>query len=113
MVPFNKRNIRGINATSKWDAVRDKLEESACSIICLQETKREHFDTAYIRNFAPKRFDQFDFVPSVGASGGILVTWNSSHFSGTVVDKQVFGITIEFTSAELGLLEIDHRLWTL
>jgi hypothetical protein len=43
---------------------------------------------------------QFDFVPSVGASGGILVTWNSSHFSGTVVDKQVFGITIEFTSVQ-------------
>jgi hypothetical protein len=73
-------NIRGINATEKWDAVRDKIEESASSIICLQETKREMFDASYIRNFAPRRFDCFDFIPSIGASGGILVLWNNAVF---------------------------------
>jgi len=66
-------NIRGINASEKWDAVREKIEESSCSVICLQEMKREHFDASYIRKFAPRRFDSFDFIPSVGASGGILV----------------------------------------
>lgn len=73
-------NIRGINATAKWEAVHDKIEESACAIFCLQETKREHFDMAYIRNFAPKRFDHFDYSPSVGTSGGILVVWNALVF---------------------------------
>ena len=43
-------NIRGINATEKWDAVRDKIEESASSVICLQEMKRESFDITYIGN---------------------------------------------------------------
>jgi exonuclease III len=66
-------NIRGINATAKWDAVREKIKESSCSVLCLQETKRKHFDTAYIRKFAPRRFDKFDYIPSEGASGGILV----------------------------------------
>ena len=33
-------NIRGINATDKWDDVKQKIEESACAIVCLQETKR-------------------------------------------------------------------------
>lgn len=42
-------------------------------IFCLQETKRESFDIHYIRKFAPKRFDKFDYCPSLGASGGILV----------------------------------------
>lgn len=93
-------NIRGINATAKWDAVRDKIEESACSIICLQETKCEHFDMSYIRNFAPKRFDLYDYVPSAGASGGILVLWISFHFSGAVIDKEAFGMTIVFTSVQ-------------
>jgi exonuclease III len=59
-------NIRGINVTPKWDAIHDKIEESACSIICLQETKKEHFDMSFIHNFAPKRFDRYDLVPSVG-----------------------------------------------
>jgi hypothetical protein len=38
-------NIRGLNAFDKWDAIRNKIEECACSIVCIQETKHEHFDT--------------------------------------------------------------------
>ena len=91
-------NVRGINATEKWDAVRDKIEESASSVICLQETKKETFDISFIRKFAPRRFDHFDYVPSVGASGGILVLWNSAVFSGIVTDKQSFGLTVSFTA---------------
>ena len=51
----------------------------------------------FIRNFAPSHFDRFEFIPSMGASGGILVVWNSSCFVGQVVDKQQFGITITFS----------------
>ena len=64
-------NVRGINDPSKWPHIRSKIEESGATIICLQETKKEHFDNAFIRGFAPKRFDNFAFVPSEGASGGI------------------------------------------
>jgi exonuclease III len=100
-------NIRGINASEKWDAVRDKVEESACSVICLQETKKEHFDMSFVRKFAPRRFDCFDFIPSVGASGGILVIWNSSILRGDILDKRSYGITIQFTSAH------SNKVWKL
>lgn len=66
-------NVRGINDSDKWDAIRNKIEERNASIFCLQATKREVFDIQYIRKFAPRRFDKFDFSPSSGASGGILV----------------------------------------
>ena len=36
--------LRGINSEKKWLALASKIEESGCDIICLQETKREHFD---------------------------------------------------------------------
>lgn len=62
-------NIRGLNDSNKWDAVTNKVEESACTVFCLQETKKQDFDSGFIRNFAPRHFDKFDFVPSVGASG--------------------------------------------
>ena len=91
-------NIRGVNGSDKWDAVRDKINESASSIICLQETKRENFDISFLRKFLPRRLDKFDYTPSIGASGGILVAWNNSHFLGIVIDSQSFGITMEFTS---------------
>ena len=61
-------NICGLNATEKHDAVRDKIEESTCSIICLQETKMQTIDMPFLRKFIPHRFDKFDFVPSLGAS---------------------------------------------
>ena len=91
-------NIRGINDPGKHNAVRAKIEESACSIFCLQETKREHFEHSYIKKFAPKRFDKFSFSPSQGASGGILVGWNSSIFSGQVLEINNFAVTILFTT---------------
>lgn len=52
----------------------------------------------FIRQFAPRRFDKFDFVPSIGASGGILILWNSAIFSGATLDNLQFGLTIAFTS---------------
>lgn len=99
--------FRGINAIKKWDAVRNKIEESACLVICLQETKREFFDASYIRNFAPRCFDKLDFVPSAAASGGILVVWNSAVFHGQVMDKQRFGLTLAFTSTH------NNDVWKL
>jgi exonuclease III len=75
-------NIRGINAEAKWDAVKSKINESACDIICLQETKREFFDSNYVKNFFPVQFDNFEFIPSIGASGGSIIVWNGSKFTG-------------------------------
>jgi exonuclease III len=66
-------NIRGLNDKDKWDPIRNKIEESNANIFCLQETKKESIDLHFIRKFAPKRFHRFDFSPSSGASGGILV----------------------------------------
>jgi hypothetical protein len=91
-------NIRGLNDKDKWDSIRNKIEESCANIFCLQETKREAIDLQFIRNFAPKRFDNFDFSPSVGASGGILVCWASNHFSGSTVEKHPFAINLKMLS---------------
>ena len=77
-------NVRGLNSQDKWDALRNKIDESSCSVLCLQETKRESFDMAYIRKFAPRRLDKYDFIPSIGLSGGILVVWASAVFDGLV-----------------------------
>jgi exonuclease III len=55
-------NVRGLNLDDKHNAIRAKLEESACSIFYLQETKSQHFDHSSIRKMAPKNFNKFDFV---------------------------------------------------
>ena len=82
-------NVRGLNSEVRQRAVRAKIEESQCSIVCLQETKCDFFDQRSIRKFCPRRFDNFVYSPSVGASGGILVIWNSSVFEGELVESQL------------------------
>lgn len=91
-------NIRGINSESKHNAIRQKIDESNCAIYFLQETKREHFDHSSIRTFAPKKFDKFVFSPSQGSSGGIIMGWNSSIFSGELIHTLRFALTVKFTS---------------
>jgi exonuclease III len=91
-------NIHGLNDRDKWNSIRNKIEESCANIFCLQETKREDIDLQFIRNFAPKRFDNFDFSPSVGASGGILVCWASNHFSSSTVEKHPFALSLKMHS---------------
>jgi exonuclease III len=100
-------NVRGLNDKDKWDPIRNKIEESHANIFCLQETKKESFDLCFIRKFAPKRFDQFDFCPSLGSSGGILVCWASKHFSAILIDKQSFAIHLALTSTH------SLTLWNL
>ena len=79
-------NVRGVNSDARQRDVRQKLDESNCVIACFQETKCDSFDFRSVRSFCPKRLDSFAFSPSVGASGGILVVWNSSIFWGTVIE---------------------------
>jgi exonuclease III len=45
-------NVRGLNAKEKWEAIRDKISESGCDVICLQETKRQTFDANLSKNSA-------------------------------------------------------------
>jgi hypothetical protein len=65
-------NVRGLNSENRQSEIRAKIDESECDIVCFQETKCENFDWRLIRKFCPKRFDNFVFSPSVGASGGVV-----------------------------------------
>ena len=46
-------NVRGLNSDDRKRAVRQKIDESACSIVCLQETKCEVIDQHFIRKCCP------------------------------------------------------------
>lgn len=62
-----------INSDYKHRVIRNKVEESQCTVVCLQETKFDSSHRSYIRRFCPRRFDSFAFSPSEGNSGGMIV----------------------------------------
>ena len=90
-------NVRGINSSDKWLAIRQKIKESAACIVCIQETKIEFFDLAYLHNFCPQRFNKFEFLPSIGASDGILTAWNGALFNGEMIFQNEFSLKAQFT----------------
>lgn len=100
-------NVRGLNSDRKCNSIRDKVIESRSEIVCLQETKKDSFDLNFIKNICPSDFDSFVFNPSVGASGGILVTWKSSAFWGNLVFNNNFAMSVEFTS------KLNNESWIL
>jgi len=91
-------NVRGINSPSKWNVIRDKITETACDIVYFQETKKETLDLAFLKNICPSWIDAFEFLPSIGASGGLLVAWKSSLFKGELVFSNEYAISVEFNS---------------
>jgi exonuclease III len=95
-------NVRGINSQQKWNAIKDKLGESSAGIVCLQETKHDNFDPAYLRNFCPRSLYHFEFYLSVGALGGLIVIWNPALFDGILVSANAYSITMTFTCALTG-----------
>lgn len=91
-------NVHGINAEKKWNALRDRITETNCDVICLQETKRASFDSSFLCLFCPPTFDNFDVLPSIGAFGGFIIIWKSAIFQSHRVSQNEFASSIFFTS---------------
>ncbi|KAG6668450.1 hypothetical protein CIPAW_01G171200 [Carya illinoinensis] len=66
-------NVRGLNEINKRLRVRSLLRQWKGDIICLQETKLKHIDRNIIRSLSSCMYVGWIYLPSNGASGGILV----------------------------------------
>lgn len=75
-------------------ALPNKIEELGCSIPYPQQTKREMIDATYHKKFCTRRLIFFEFLPFVGASGGLLTAWNEQFFHGQKVFENKFSLTI-------------------
>ena len=93
-------NVRGLNSGPKLLALSNAISSSGCVVICLQETKNPSFDNMFLKSCCPRRFDKFAYIPSRGASGGIVTIWNSSIFTGTVIIEEEFALVIKFKSSQ-------------
>jgi hypothetical protein len=48
----------------------------------LARDKKMVFYLSFLRSCCPRRFDDFLYIPSNGASGGLIIIWDSSVFLG-------------------------------
>lgn len=86
-------NVRGLNSKAKRDVVRETIASSLASVACLQETKLAVIDPSICKEILGSSFDGFYYLPASQTRGGILLAWNSSSFSCSLVVIREYSIT--------------------
>jgi len=69
-------NVRGLNQRSKRLKIRNLLKQWKADIICLQETKLDLISIRIVKSLWGSQFADWCYLPSSGASGGILLMWD-------------------------------------
>lgn len=90
-------NVRGLNSIACQDSVRNMVESTKADIVCLQETKMESVSRWVVLSMLGSDFDNnFLVLPSVGASGGILVAWRTK--LGAIRESRInaFSASVQF-----------------
>jgi exonuclease III len=68
-------NVRGLNSSVRQDSVKELVDSSQVDVVCLQETKMQIITRRTILSMLRADFSDYVYLPSVGASGGILIAW--------------------------------------
>jgi hypothetical protein len=89
-------NVWGLNDAGKRLRICDLLKSWKPSIVCLQETKMEHIPVGLVRGLWGGPFMGWSVLPAIGASGGILLTWDKSAYDCIEVLVGSFSITYKF-----------------
>lgn len=101
-------NVRGLNDGAKRATVKNQIISSRATVVCLQETKISNWTHTLITETVGSDLAQNTvFLPSVGASGGILMAASAQFF--TLGSPHY---TTHSVSATLTMLA-DNTQWTI
>jgi exonuclease III len=68
-------NVRGLNSSVRQDSIKELVDSSQVDVVCFQETKMQNITRRNILSMLGADFPDYVYLPSVGASGGILIAW--------------------------------------
>ena len=68
-------NVRGLGDPLKGGKVKEIILKLGPEIVMLQETKLESFEDMHLREVWDSRHKDYVFLPSSGASGGMVLIW--------------------------------------
>lgn len=70
-------NVRGINDETKRQVIKAACRRWKPHMLCLQETKMGKVDRKVVLSVGGDQWTQWEHLDAIGASGGILVMWDS------------------------------------
>lgn len=65
-------------------------------MLCAYRKPKDHLLTLLVKKLCHPSFDVFEYLLSLGASGGIIIIWKSSLFQGHLSFQNNFAISVEF-----------------
>ena len=92
-------NVRGLGLPDKCSEIKRTISSISPTVVCLQESKLESISSFKSATFLPPRLQSFRFLPSVGASGGIVTAWSNDEFSLTSTKLGSLSLTTTFSFA--------------
>lgn len=73
-------NVRGLGSASKCGVVRNVIRRSRCHIVCIQESKWNTYDLAYVASVLPSYFEmRCVLLNAQGRSGGCIIAWKRDY----------------------------------
>lgn len=91
-------NVRGLNARARRDALRTIVGDVNVLVVCFQETKLREISQYLVCELLGSRFTSFAFLPSNGASGGILITCRGPELVYSLLHIGRFSITVNIST---------------
>lgn len=87
-------NARGLNAQCRRDGLRGVVESCNASVVCVQESKLDVISSFDMNAMLGTRFSSFEYLPSLGTSGGILIACRTPVVSCSLVHRGVYSISV-------------------
>lgn len=109
-------NVRGLNAPHRRNAVRDMVNSTHATIVCLQETKLQIIDEQVVRSMLGAEFcDNYSYLPASEVRGGIIIAVSDRHFSliSTMMTDNTITVTVKMLDegAERSLTSVYAPQW--
>jgi exonuclease III len=95
---FASWNVCGLGDADKCIDVKSALSIYPPDIICIQESKLQSLNSFKASSVLPPSCRSFHFIPSIGASGGIITAWNEDLFECTTFSARSYSLTTSFKS---------------
>jgi exonuclease III len=89
-------NVRGLNDSAKRESVEQTILSSGATIVCLQERKIMNWNSNLLKEtLGCKLATQTIHLPSLGASGGILIACDADFFDNTTISyPSVYSLSV-------------------
>lgn len=90
-------NVRGLNKTGRHLMVSSLISSNKLDFVGVVETKKSVFKENYLKSLGGNTPFSWEFLPSTGSAGGILIGFNEELFNITKSGSHKYSLSVMVT----------------